>query len=90
MIRGVSRVLPRSGKLFFFKFHQVIKFSENIIILVRQYSVSAPIQGGVVTQVIGAVVDVQVRSINCRMKLPPLCFSIIFSSMDLYHLFLMP
>jgi len=38
MIRGVSRVIPRS---------------------VRQYSVSAPIQGGVVTQVIGAVVDVQ-------------------------------
>jgi hypothetical protein len=64
MFRGLSRLatkVPRAGK----RLEQTDSFSStNIFTAVRNYSATPIYHGGVVTQVIGAVVDVQVRFLH--------------------------
>lgn len=101
MIRGFSKLgqfVPKAGKLRVLQRWRLMCESKSDLALMRvtakQYSSSASIQGGVVTQVIGAVVDVQVGDsvrrlqvfvvsdgrVMCRVR----C---VCSSMDLFLLF---
>jgi hypothetical protein len=72
MIRGFSKLgqfVPKAGKLRELQRWRLMCDSKADLALMRvtakQYSSSASIQGGVVTQVIGAVVDVQVGDWVC-------------------------